>query len=165
MDYTQIIPRLFIGSHPKTIDDIERLRRESAVTTVLNLQTDEDMHSVTLDWQPLEAYYRASGIYLLRIPVKEEQIELRKKLPQCVCTLDRVLAGGHTVYLHCTEGVGRSPTVAIGYLHWCLCWGFDAAVTHVKELRPCSPHLEAIRLAIWDPRTDKPSPDDLPGRI
>jgi hypothetical protein len=62
MDYAQILPRLFIGSHPKTIDDIDRLRRESAITAVLNLQTDEDMLSVKLDWRPLEAHYRASGI-------------------------------------------------------------------------------------------------------
>jgi len=32
MDYTQILSRLFIGSHPGAIDDIEQLWRESAIT-------------------------------------------------------------------------------------------------------------------------------------
>jgi protein-tyrosine phosphatase len=151
MDYAQILRRLFIGSHPQAIADIERLRQASAITAVLNLQTDEDMRSVNLHWQPLEAHYQASGINLLRLPMKEEQSELREKLPQCVRTLDALIATGRTVYLHCTEGVGRSPTVAIGYLHWSLGWGFDAAVSHVKQARQCSPHLEALRLAVWNP--------------
>jgi protein-tyrosine phosphatase len=151
MDYAQIISGLFVGSHPRAIGDVGRLRRESAITAVLDLQTDEDMRSVNLNWQPLEAYYRASGINLLRLPVKEEQIELREKLPQCVRALDALTTAGRTVYLHCTEGVGRSPTVAIGYLHWCLGWELDAAVSHVKQARQCSPHLEALRLARWNP--------------
>ena len=151
MDYAQILSGLFVGSHPRAIGDVERLRRESAITAVLNLQTDEDMDSVKLDWRLLEAHYRACSIDLLRLPVKEEQIELREKPPGCVRTLSALIAGGRTVYLHCTEGIGRSPTVAIGYLHWSLGWGFDAAVSHVKHARQCSPHLEALRLALWNP--------------
>jgi protein-tyrosine phosphatase len=151
MDYAQILSGLFVGSYPQAIDDVERLRRESAITAVLNLQTDEDIDSVKLDWRPLEVHYRASRIDLLRLPVKEEQIELREKLPQCVRTLASLISAGRTVYLHCTAGVGRSPTVAIGYLHWSLGWGFDAAVTHVKQARQCSPHLEALRLSLWNP--------------
>jgi protein-tyrosine phosphatase len=151
MDYAQILPGLFVGSHPRAIADVERLRRESAITAVLNLQTNEDMRSVNLNWQPIEAHYRASSIDLVRLPVKEEQIELREKLPECVRMLASLITAGRTVYLHCTEGVGRSPTVAIGYLHWSLGWGFDAAVSHVKQARQCSPHLEALRLALWNP--------------
>jgi len=151
MEYAQILPGLFVGSHPRTIGDVERLRQESAIAAVLNLQTDEDMRSVNLDWPPLAAHYRATGINLLRLPMKEEQAELREKLPECVRTLTALIATGCTVYLHCTEGIGRSPTVAIGYLHWSLGWGFGAAVGHVKQARKCSPHLEALRLARWDP--------------
>jgi protein-tyrosine phosphatase len=151
MDYAQILSGLFVGSHPRAVGDVERLRRELAITAVLNLQTDEDMESVKLDWRPLEAHYRASGINLLRLPVKEEQIELRETLPECVRALAGLITSGRTVYLHCTQGIGRSPTVAIGYLHWSLGWEFDAAVSHVKQARECSPHLEALRLALWNP--------------
>jgi protein-tyrosine phosphatase len=152
MDYAQITPRLFIGSHPQTVEDIEKLRRDLGITAVLNLQTDQDMSSVKLNWKPLESHYETSAVDLLRVPVKEAQVELREKLLQCINTLERLLAAGHTVYLHCTVGIGRSPTVAIGYLHFCLGWELDAAASHVMQLRQCSPHLEALRLAISDRR-------------
>ena len=93
MDYAQILSGLFVGSHPRAIGDVERLRRESAITAVLNLQANEDMRSVNLNWQPLETHYLASGINLLRLPMKEEQIELREKLPECVRTLSALIAG------------------------------------------------------------------------
>lgn len=150
LTYAQILPRLFIGSHPRTIDDIERLRREAGITAVLNIHTDDDMRSVDLDFPPLEAHYKICAVILRRAPMVEEQIELRAKLYQCIQALNELLAAGQTVYLHCTAGIGRAPTVAIGYLHTCLGWELDEAVEHVKQLRQCAPHVEALRLALGD---------------
>ena len=150
MEYAQILPRLYIGSHPTTIEDIELLRRNLAVTAVLNLQTDEDMQSTALDFKPLEAYYRALPLSLVRIPMMEEQAVLREKLAQAVAALDRLLAADQTVYLHCTAGIARAPSVAIGYLYSRLGWEVDVAVTHVKQLRQCSPYLDALRLSLED---------------
>lgn len=150
MDYAQATSRLWFGSHPKTIEDIERLREDLAITATLNLQTDEDMASVNLDWPPLETHYEVRTMRLRRLPMKEEQTELRNKLLECVLTLDQLLAAGHVVYLHCTAGIARSPTVAIGYLHYCLGWELDAAVRYVKQLRQCSPYVEALRISILE---------------
>jgi protein-tyrosine phosphatase len=150
LTYAQVLPRLFIGSHPRTIEDIERLRRELNLTAVLNLQTDDDMRTVILDWPPLEAHYQTCPVLLCRVPIVEEQVELRAKLYQCIQALDQLLAEGHTVYLHCTAGIGRAPTVAIGYLHACLGWELDEAIEHVKQVRQCAPHVEALRLALAD---------------
>lgn len=148
MDHALLFPRLFVGSQPRGIEDIERLRQESRVTAVLNLQTDEDMRSLPLGWEPLAAHYRTSGIELVRIPVTDgDPVELAAKLPACVRALDRLLSAGHSVYLHCTAGVGRSPTVAVAYLHWCWGWDLEVAVAYVKQRRECSPNLEAIHRA------------------
>jgi protein-tyrosine phosphatase len=157
MDYAQILSRLYIGSHPATIGDIETLRQNLAATAVLNLQTDEDMQAIGLDFKPLEAHYRTSPLRLFRVPMMEEQPVLREKLRRCIRALDVLLAANHTVYLHCTAGIGRAPTVAIGYLHWRMGWELDAAIAHVKQARQCSPHLEALRLAIEDERRLKTS--------
>jgi hypothetical protein len=48
MDYAQIVPELFLRSHPRSADDIDRLRQEAAITAVLNLQTDDDMRSANV---------------------------------------------------------------------------------------------------------------------
>lgn len=150
LTYAQLLPNLFIGSHPRTVEDIERLRREAGITAVLNIHTDEDMRSVNLDFPPLEAHYKTRTVILRRTPMVEEQIELRAKLCTAIQALSELLAEGHIVYLHCTAGIGRAPTVAIGYLHNCLGWDWDDAVTHVKLRRECAPHLEALRLALAD---------------
>ena len=150
MEYAQILTRLYLGSHPATIEDIELLRRKLAVTAVLNLQTDEDMQATGLDFRPLEAHYRTVPLALVRVPMTEEQPVLREKLAECIRALDRLLAADQTVYLHCTAGIGRAPTVAVGYLHSRLDWPLDAAISHVKKLRQCSPHLDALRLALED---------------
>jgi Dual specificity phosphatase, catalytic domain len=150
LTYAQILPRLFIGSHPRTVEDIERLRREAGITAVLNIHTDDDMRAVNLDFPPLQAHYKTCPIVLRRTPMIEEQAELRGKLCSAIQALNELLAEGHTVYLHCTAGIGRAPTVAIGYLHTCLGWELDQAIAHVKSLRQCAPHVEALCLAIGD---------------
>lgn len=154
LTYAQILPNLYIGSHPRTIEDIERLRLEAGITAVLNIHTDDDMRCVNLNFPPLEAHYKACPIVLRRTPMVEEQIELRAKLCNAIQALSELLAEGHTVYLHCTAGIGRAPTVAIGYLHYYLGWEWDEAVAHVKALRQCAPHLEALRLAFADQAAD-----------
>lgn len=60
-----------------------------------------------------------------------------------------MLAAGHSEYLHCTAGGGRSPTVAIAYLYRCRSWKLDEAWAHVTDRRRCSPNLEAILAADW----------------
>ena len=165
LTYAEILPRLFVGSHPRTTADIERLRREAGITAVLNIHTDDDMDAVGLDFPPLEAHYETCAVVLRRVPVLEQQPEMRAKLYRCVQALNELLAEGHTVYLHCTAGIGRAPTVAIGYLHYCLGWDWDDAVAHVKQARQCSPHLEALRLSLsdqealkWSDNGDRRSP-------
>lgn len=150
MEYSQVTARLYIGSRPETIADIEILQKILAITAVLNLQTDDDMAAVNLNWPPLESHYSACSVRLCRMPMKEEQAVIREKVCACVEALDGLMAAGHTVYLHCTAGIGRAPTVAIGYLYRCLGWQMDAAVRYVRQVRQCSPHVEALRRAIAD---------------
>lgn len=150
MDYDQLFPQLFIGSRPRTIDDIDALRRDAGITAVLNLQTDEDMNWDDVDWETLEGHYRKMEIHVTRFPIKDfDARDLSEKLPECVRELEKLLAAGHAVYVHCTAGVNRSATVAAAYIHWCRGWELKKAVADVKQRRACSPEVEAIRLAVW----------------
>lgn len=151
MECVEILHRLFLGSRPETPADIDRLRQDSAITAVMNLQTDDDMRAVHLVWEPLEAHYRKLGIELCRMPVRDfDPVDLREKLPECVRALDCLLAANHTVFLHCTLGASRSPTVAIAYLCWVLGWDLEEAVTYVKKHWKSTPNVEAIRGAAWN---------------
>lgn len=150
MDYTQLLPNLLVGPHPTTTDDIEELRVKAGITAVLNLQTDEDMRSRNIPWGLLGAHYNACGTQVCRVPVKDEVPALREKLPECVRALDRLLSSRHVVYLHCSFGAGRSPTVAIAYLHRCCGWKLETALAYMKDRRSCTPSVEAIQQASWD---------------
>jgi protein-tyrosine phosphatase len=88
------------------------------------------------------------GLSFAACPVTDfDRLELRRKLPQCVAKLDDLLKAGHTVYIHCTAGVNRSPTVAVACLHWRLGWPLEAAVSHLESIRNCCPDVELVRSA------------------
>jgi protein-tyrosine phosphatase len=148
MNLSQVLPQLFVGSCPASADDINHLKTDYGVTAILNLQTDHDFDYWDLNWSRIEGRCRELGVEVRRIPVRDfDGLDLRKKLSQCVETLDELLRGGHTVYTHCNVGSGRSPSVAIAYLVWRQGWNLDDAIEHVTRGRSCSPNIDAIVLA------------------
>ena len=150
MDYNQILPKLFVGAHPNNADDIDELK-SAGITAVLNLQSDDDFQYLGIGWSRLHAHYFALGMEVRRVPVQDfNDDDLRNKLPQAVQTLSELLEGGHTVFVHCSAGVNRSPSVIIGYLHWVQGWNLDEAEKQVRRCRSCSPVMEVIRLATRD---------------
>jgi protein-tyrosine phosphatase len=153
MDHSQVLPEVYIGSCPETPEDIDQLQRKLGVTAVLSLQTDEDLERLGCDWPRLRAHYRRLHMRVRRVPVRDyDRDDLRKHLPQCVQALNELLRDHHTVYVHCTAGMGRSPAVVITYLNWVRQYELDHAVQLVTNSRPSSPDLEAIRLAgedVW----------------
>ena len=161
MDYDQILSQLFVGSRPRMVGDIDELVRDAGVTAVLNLQTDEDMYWFDTDWEKLEAHYQKTKIEVVRFPIRDfDPNDLREKLPSCVRALEELLGAGRTVYLHCTAGVNRSPTVAVAYIHKSRGWDLEKAVAFVMDRRNCSPEVDAIRLAAWDEAGSSPHQSD-----
>lgn len=164
IDFDQVLPRLYVGTFLETADEVEMLRKQVGVTVVLNLQTDEDIWSGELFGEPFDNLYGDGCVKLCRVPVRDfDTIDLRQRLPECVATLRDLLDDGQTVYLHCTAGVNRAPTVAIAYLHWCLGWDLALALKHVEECRDCSPNVEAIRSADWRAQNPAPGAGKVPG--
>src|SRR4029450_152070 len=119
MDYTVILPKLYLGPCPKNVSDVDSLRRDSNITAVLNVQTDDDMHYFNLDWPAIEAHYQSCQIEVRRVPVRDfDELDLRDRLVACVNALNDLMQSGHNVYVHCSVGAFRSPSVVIAYLHW-----------------------------------------------
>lgn len=149
MSWNRITHNLFVGSSLREASEIEELRSQG-ITAIFSLQTEEDIGEHGLQWEKKAAL--AAGLGFRNVPVKDfDTAELQRKLPECVLALDEMLRAGHTVYLHCTAGVSRSPTVAVAYMHRCLAWPLEQALLCVQEARNCSPNADAIR-GIWTDR-------------
>jgi len=145
MDHSQILPNLFVGACPMTVNDIAELK-SAGITGILNLQTQEDFDFHGIDWPHLHALYYARGIEVRRVPIRDfDEESLQDGLPEAVRVLASLLEGGHTAYVHCNVGVNRSPSTVISYLHWSLGWNLDKAEQHVRNCRSCAPGMEVIR--------------------
>jgi protein-tyrosine phosphatase len=135
MKCDRVIPHLFVGPAPLADDDFQQLK-EMNVTAILSLQTDEDGQESAIESERSAAV--EAGISFTNLPVTDfDRLELLWKLPECVATVERILTAGDILYLHCTAGVNRSPTVAAAYLHGCLHWLLEQALEHVRGGRNC----------------------------
>ena len=128
-------------------EDFERLR-SAGITAILSLQTVEDVGEQGLESEETAA--KSASLLFHNVPVADfDALELKQKLPACVTELKRLLKDGQTVYLHCTAGVTRSPTVAVAYLYWCLGWPLERALTRMQKARECCPLPDVIHRAQW----------------
>ena len=56
-------------------------------------------------------------------------------LHECFDYIDEARTNGGKVYVHCSQGVSRSATIAIGYCIWKLNKDFDIIFEYVKKIR------------------------------
>jgi len=139
-----VTPQLVLGPAPADEDDFRQLIG-AKVNAVVSLQTEEDE---TDGGENERGLAEGAGMKFVSVPVMDfDKLELIRKLPACVDELERLISGGEVVYLHCTAGVNRSPTVAVAYLHWKSHWPLEKALEHVQGCRHCCPDEEAIRRA------------------
>lgn len=57
-------------------------------------------------------------------------------LPQAVCLLHGLLENGHTVYVHCNAGVGRSTAAVSGWLKYVMGWNIRKVQYFLASRRP-----------------------------
>lgn len=148
MEFNEILPRVLVGSCPRTTSDIDCLIDDHGINAVLNVQTDSDLAYWKIDFPQLEQHYQARGIVVRRVPVMDfDHDELRDRLPDCVKTLIELLSDEGKVYVHCNVGVNRSPSVVIAYLHWVRGWTLEESLDFMLHRRVCDPYVDAIRTA------------------
>lgn len=154
IDFGNLLPELFVGSCPGNEVDIKQLRL-MGVTGVLNLQTDADFEHWKIDFPALQQASYDLDLVIQRVPIIDfDDADLARHLPASVTLLQRMLAVGHTVYLHCTAGKERSPTVALGYLSLCRGMELQQAVTHITQIRDCQPKAQAVADFLSSRRND-----------
>ena len=113
---------IFIGSY-LSLEDISVIAK-SGITGVLVLQTEEDFHYSMIDFPKMLDEYRKNSIEVIHFPIVDyDDNELRAKLHDSAKLLDKMVKQGLKVYVHCTAGMGRAPSVVITYL--CLFKGME----------------------------------------
>ena len=145
IDYTQILPNLYVGTCPGGVEDIQELKDLCRVTAVLNLQTEEDLQERGIEWAAMEAIYKKFGMMIHRVPMRDfDHDHQREHLAGAVKVLADLLASGHVTYLHCNAGAGRSPLVAMAYLYWFRKMNREKAIKHVRRRRYCAPYEDLL---------------------
>lgn len=145
VDCDEIIPaRLWVGGYLRP-EDVKQLAR-NLISTVVSLQTDDDLATLGIQIQKLLKAYQETRIELRRIPIPDfDKNSLAANLPLCVAELQEALQPEWTrVYLHCTAGINRSPTIAAAYLIRSRDMSAAEAYDYITARRHCSPYLDVL---------------------
>jgi len=144
----RVLPSLYIGSAPTSAEEFEALRRDSGVTALVSLQTDADLAIRGLSWAEQVRWSRAERIAAHRLPIEDWSPQaVIERLDEAVELLRRLLAEGQVVYLHCTAGVNRSPSIALGYLVKVQHLPLAEALQIVRRARPAAqPYPEVLEV-------------------
>ncbi len=145
IDFDMVNESIYLGSVPTNVQEVDLLRMRG-ISAVLNLQTDLDMIVRKIDWASISRYYNETGIELVRYPIRDfDPVDLQDKVVGAAASLCQLIESGYRVYVHCTAGINRSPTVVIAYLHLHLGYQLDEATRFVKECHFCEPYPELIK--------------------
>jgi hypothetical protein len=144
-DHSFILPALAVGEYP-TPEDADWLRHTCGIGAVISLQDDLDLERKGLRLSALHRAYANATIAFARYPVADgDAAALCAAIDAVVADLDRRLAGGERVYVHCNAGLNRAPSVVVAYLHRHHGLGLDEACAAVKARRACVPYMRALR--------------------
>lgn len=115
--YGVIRENLLVGRCPYDIRDIELIQKSMGVSAILSLQHNECLVRMNIDYASHERYGQALGLVMARCPMRDfDPEDQRFGLPAAVNLLRDLLQVGYRVYVHCTLGINRAPTVVLGYL-------------------------------------------------
>ncbi|XP_033861496.3 laforin [Acipenser ruthenus] len=147
MHFSKVLPRIWLGSCPRQLEHVTvKLKHELGVTAVMNFQTEWDVVQNSSGCRPRKSesmrpetmmeLYRDNGLVYVWIPTPDMSTEGRiRMLPQAVFLLHGLLENGHTVYVHCNAGVGRSTAAVCGLLMYVMGWSLRKVQYYVTSRR------------------------------
>ena len=135
-----VIPgRLLAGPYPRprsVSGARHRLQRflDAGVTFFLDLTEEEDA--------PPYAHWLGEEAQHLRMPIPDFGVSSPEQMAQTLDVIDAAIGTGHTVYVHCLGGLGRTGTVVGCFLVRHGMSGADALRT-IQLLRRGAPHASS----------------------
>ncbi len=145
LDCSEIIQgRLWVGGfvRPEEV----RILQQMGITAALSLQSDEDLTNYGISPKELLRAYDLAEMEFRRVPTRDfDKGALAANLPQAVASLEQALAPRWArVYVHCTAGINRGPTLAAAYLIKVRGLSAREAYDYVTAQRNCSPYLATL---------------------
>jgi atypical dual specificity phosphatase len=127
--FTWIIEKQLAGANaPRSFDDLRSIR-EAGIRLIINLREQEHAHA--------DEQLARHELCQLHLPVPDWRAPNLEQTVEAVAAIDRTIADGEGVLVHCAWGVGRTGTLLACYL---VATGMrpDTAIARVRELRPGS---------------------------
>ena len=120
--YSRVVPELFVGAQIGRVGKRTLHRRGVRASINMRAEFDDAARGVAL----------ADHLWL---PTIDGEAPLLDHLWQGVAFIERIVAAGGKVYVHCESGVGRAPTMAAAFL---LARGMEleAALELLRRARP-----------------------------
>lgn len=140
-----IADRLWVGTclRPEDVRQLKNLE----VTSVVCLQSDSDIAGEGTSARKLLKAFSAAEIKFLRVAINDfDKEDLLRNIPRCVAEIEEALRPPEArVYLHCTAGLNRAPTVAAAYLMRARGMSPKEAYDYVLARRYCRPYLDVLQ--------------------
>ena len=137
--YSRVAPALYVG--PQYRARGKRTLARAGITHIVNMRSefDDATHGLT----PQDAADR-----YCHLPTADDRAPAPAHLAQGAAFIREAIGGGGKVYIHCSAGVGRAPTMAAAYLMEQGC-DMDAALELIRRARPfinlTPPQIQALR--------------------
>lgn len=135
--YAVIQDNLLLGRCPYDQKELEDIKTRMGASAVLSLQHDECLRRLHIDYERHVQHGQRIGLTLRRYPLLDHDLDDQQwGLPGAVTALRELLDARHRVYLHCTLGLNRAPTVALAYLTVIEGMSVASAIRHLQQVRP-----------------------------
>jgi protein tyrosine phosphatase (PTP) superfamily phosphohydrolase (DUF442 family) len=135
LKYSQVTNRLYVGPQYKT-NGLIHLNR-NGISAVVNMRIESDDASRGL--APRDYCY---------LPTIDDRAPTEEQLDAGVAFIHKIISTGGKVYIHCSAGVGRAPTMAAAYL---ISTGYtlEDALKIIRKVRPfiyiMPPQMDRLR--------------------
>jgi len=141
----EIIPgRLWVGAcfAPDVVPRLGKM----GISHVFSLQTDEDLKSAGIPLHILTRQLDLSGIEFRRHPTPDfDRGALFRNLEDCVDVLGSLMQRETAcVYVNCTAGINRAPTVVAAWLMAVRGMSAREAAEYVESRRSCLPYRDVL---------------------
>ncbi len=132
--YSRVTPALYVG--PQHRANGKRALAQAGIAYILNMRSefDDAAHGLTFDAPPDGSPADARASYC-HLPTPDDEAPSMAHLAEGIAFIESAIGSGGKVYIHCSAGVGRAPTMAAAYL---ICRGYsiDDALDMIRSARP-----------------------------